>query len=99
MIATRDQAAPTTEILCYGNRPTPSPNRPVPKNIYNISIRMPAGRPPKDPSDRRTTGMRLPLTEAEKALIDDAAEADEMKPVTWARDAVLKAATKRLKNR
>ncbi|MCA9125017.1 MAG: hypothetical protein H6822_19735 [Planctomycetaceae bacterium] len=55
------------------------------------------GRPPKDPEDRKTANMKLPMTEAEKELIRLAAEADDAKPVTWARDLLLKAAKRRVK--
>ena len=54
-----------------------------------------AGRPPKEPEDRRTESMKLPLTEAEKRQIEAAAEADDAKPVTWARDVLLRAAKRR----
>ena len=53
------------------------------------------GRPPKDPADRQTNGIRLPLTDAERALIDAAAKADGDRPVTWARDALLRAAKRK----
>jgi hypothetical protein len=36
--------------------------------------------------------MQIPMTEAEKAAIFDAAESLGAKPVTWARDVLLKAA-------
>jgi len=49
------------------------------------------GRPPKSPEDRRDASVRVPLTDAEKEALDAAAERDETKPVTWAREAILKA--------
>ena len=52
------------------------------------------GRPPKEPEDRRVESMKLPLTADEKALIQSAAASDEAKPVTWARDVLLRAAKK-----
>ena len=55
------------------------------------------GRPPKDPEDRKTASMKLPMTEAEKQLIEQAATVDDAKPVTWARDLLLKAAKRRVK--
>ena len=42
------------------------------------------GRPPKTPEDRKTANMKIPL-------------ADGVKPVTWARDMLLKAAKRRIK--
>ncbi|MGC1275993.1 MAG: hypothetical protein WBC44_19990 [Planctomycetaceae bacterium] len=53
------------------------------------------GRPPKTPDERRVETIRVPLTEAEKAVIDTAAERDGAKVTTWAREALLKAAKKR----
>jgi len=53
------------------------------------------GRPPKKPEDRRTSNMKIPLTDEEKETIERAAIADGAKPVTWARDVLLKAAKKR----
>jgi len=41
--------------------------------------------------------MKIPLTEAEKATIQEAADADGMKPVTWVREAALRAAKRRVK--
>jgi hypothetical protein len=55
------------------------------------------GRPPKAPEERRTADMKIPLTEAEKQQIQAAAESDEAKPVTWARDVLLRAAKRRSK--
>lgn len=53
---------------------------------------MRTGRPPKPAEDRRTDNMKLPLAEAEKAEIQAAAELVGAKPVTWARETLLKAA-------
>ncbi len=39
--------------------------------------------------------MRIPMTEAEKALIEERAAADGEKPVTWAREALLRAAKRK----
>lgn len=55
------------------------------------------GRPPKAPGDRRTNGIRIPLTDAERELVEGAAQADEAKPITWAREALLRAAKRRQK--
>lgn len=49
-------------------------------------------RPPKSPEDRRTDSMKIPLTESEKAAIQDAAEAAGERPVPWVRETVLRAA-------
>ena len=54
------------------------------------------GRPPKSPKDRRTDNMKIPLTAEEKAAIERAAQAGNDKPVTWARDALLRAAKRRI---
>lgn len=53
---------------------------------------MRTGRPPKPIEERRTDSMKLPLTEAEKSEIQAAAELVDVKPVTWARETLLKAA-------
>ena len=55
------------------------------------------GRPPKAPEDRRTDSMKIPLTADEKALIEEAAHTDEAKPVTWAREVLVRAAKRRSK--
>jgi hypothetical protein len=55
------------------------------------------GRPPKKPSERKTAGMLIPMTEVEREQIHAAAEADESKPTTWARDVLLRAAKRRIK--
>jgi hypothetical protein len=53
------------------------------------------GRPPKPPDERKETSMRIPMTEAEKAEIERAAQVDGGKPITWAREILLKAAKRR----
>ncbi len=53
------------------------------------------GRPPKAAIDRRTDSMKIPMTAAEKRLVESAAESGDAKPVTWARDVLLKAALRR----
>lgn len=53
------------------------------------------GRPPKKPSERKTAAMLIPMTDEEKALIERAAEGDDAKPVTWARETLLRAAKRR----
>lgn len=62
-----------------------------------ISMESKRGRPPKAPEDRRTDNMKIPLSADEKALIESAAESDDAKPVTWARDTLLRAAKRRSK--
>lgn len=52
------------------------------------------GRPPKAPKDRKSTSIRIPLTTDELERIKLAATEREAKPITWAREAILKA-TKR----
>ncbi|HEV3302702.1 MAG TPA: hypothetical protein VG055_23825 [Planctomycetaceae bacterium] len=39
--------------------------------------------------------MKIPLTPAEKLAIEKAAECDDEKPVTWARNTLLRAAKRR----
>ena len=53
------------------------------------------GRPPKKPSERKTAGILIPMTEAERAQIHAAAQADDAKPITWAREVLLRAAKRR----
>ncbi len=50
-------------------------------------------RPPKKPEDRRTLALNIPLTKDEKELIKAAAD----KHVTWAREVLLKAASRKAK--
>lgn len=54
-------------------------------------------RPPKKPEDKKTANMKLPMTEAEKTLIEQAAAVDGEKPVTWARNAILRVAKRKAK--
>ena len=53
------------------------------------------GRPPKQVSERKTASMKIPLTEEEKGMIEHAANGDGAKPVTWAREVLLRAANRR----
>ncbi|HEY3964088.1 MAG TPA: hypothetical protein VGM05_05995 [Planctomycetaceae bacterium] len=53
-------------------------------------------RPKKAPKDRKTASMRIPMTSEEQRAIEQAAEASGSKPVTFVREAALRAA-KRLK--
>lgn len=66
--------------------------------FYGYINYMRTGRPPKKTEDKRTEGMKIPLSESEKDLIKNAAAADESKPVTWARDILIFAAKRRMKN-
>jgi hypothetical protein len=53
-------------------------------------------RPPKDPSERKTVDVRIPLTEEQKKLVTDAASEDQADVAAWARPIILRAAEKRL---
>ncbi len=53
-------------------------------------------RPKKTPEDRRTERVDIPVTVAEKKQIQDAAGIDGAKPVTWARDTLLRSAKRKL---
>jgi len=55
------------------------------------------GRPPKEPHERKTAGILIPMTEDERALVQAAAEADEAKPITWARETLLRIAKRRVR--
>lgn len=58
--------------------------------------RMRTGRPPKAPEERKSADVKIPLTTAEKALIWEAADIDDVKPVTWSRKIILDAAKRRV---
>jgi len=53
-------------------------------------------RPPKDPSDRKSVDLRIPVTEEQKKLIADAASADQADVAAWVRPILLMAAEERL---
>jgi hypothetical protein len=53
------------------------------------------GRPPKEPNERKSAVIFIPVTDAEREQIYAAAEADEAKPTTWARETLLRAAKRR----
>jgi hypothetical protein len=53
------------------------------------------GRPPKPADERKTASMKIPLTDEEKGAIELAAKARDAKPVTWARDVLLRAAKRK----
>ena len=54
-------------------------------------------RPLKDPADRKTVDVRIPLTEDQKTLIIAAAGADGADIAAWLRPIILGAAESRLK--
>jgi hypothetical protein len=76
----------------YNNNGRQSVDAKVFVNIVTVMA-----RPPKKPEDRKTAKMLIPMTDEEKQLVQSAAEADAAKPVTWARDALLRAAKRRAK--
>jgi hypothetical protein len=53
-------------------------------------------RPPKDPSERKSVDLRIPLTEEQKKLVSEAASADQADVAAWVRPIVLMAAQRRL---
>jgi len=56
-------------------------------------------RPPKDPSDRKTVDVRVPMTEDQKKLVAEAAAADQADVAAWARPILLNAAKARTAKR
>jgi hypothetical protein len=54
-------------------------------------------RPLKDPSERKTADIRIPLTDEQKQRVLDAAASGEQDVATWLRPIVLMAADDRLK--
>ncbi len=54
------------------------------------------GRPPKPPEQRKSSELRIRLTEADREMLDEVAEAKGEETSTWARDVLLKAAKRRL---
>lgn len=46
-------------------------------------------RPPKDPSQRKSVDLRIPVTEAQKQLVADAMAVDGREFASWARDLIL----------
>jgi uncharacterized protein (DUF1778 family) len=53
-------------------------------------------RPPKDPSERKSVDLRIPLTEEQKKLVAEAASADQEDVAAWVRPILLRAAENRL---
>jgi uncharacterized protein (DUF1778 family) len=66
-------------------------------DFYSYNNRM--ARPPKDPSERKSVDLRIPVTEEQKKLISEAASADEADVAAWVRPIVLMAAQKRVAKR
>lgn len=64
---------------------------------YHNSAMSERGRPPKEPDERKTASVKIPLTEEEKGVIQRAAEVDGTKPVTWAREVLLRVAKRKAK--
>jgi uncharacterized protein (DUF1778 family) len=58
------------------------------------------GRPKKPPEEARTDVLRIRLTEAERAAIDEAAQSRGLETSTWARSELLRlAGFKRIKKK
>ena len=66
---------------------------------YNISMNKTEttqmGRPPKPPDQRKSSELRIRLTETDRETLDDAAKSRGAETSTWARDVLLKAAKRR----
>jgi hypothetical protein len=48
-----------------------------------------AGRPPKEPSERKNVDLRIPVTEAQKQLVSNAMAHGGREFASWARDLIL----------
>jgi hypothetical protein len=53
-------------------------------------------RPLKNPEDRKGYHLRVPLTEAQRALIEEAARLEDEGRAAWARTILLEAARRRV---
>ena len=53
-------------------------------------------RPPKDPSERKTVDVRIPMTEEQKRIVLEAAASSDSDVATWARPILLGAAQQRM---
>jgi uncharacterized protein (DUF1778 family) len=53
-------------------------------------------RPLKNPEDRKDYHLRVPLTEAQRALIEEAARLEDEDRAAWARTILLEAARRRV---
>jgi hypothetical protein len=58
--------------------------------------RKPRGRPAKDPAERKTIDLRIPVTAEQKKIIADATRDEPDGMAAWARAILLKEARKRL---
>jgi hypothetical protein len=67
----------------------------VDKKIFLYIIIGIMARPKKRPQDRQSTSVRVPMTAAERQIIESGAEADGAKIVTWMRETCLRAAKRR----
>ncbi len=54
-----------------------------------IAIIISMARPHKDPSERKSEELRIPLTEEQKKIVSEAAAADGADVATWARPLLL----------
>jgi hypothetical protein len=82
-------------ILCTEYLPIAIVDSKLVLYIFTVMENKRMGRPPKPANERKTAAMLIPMTDAEREQIRTAAEADEAKPVTWARDVLLRAAKRR----
>lgn len=55
------------------------------------------GRPKKKPEDRKSYHLRVPLTEAQRALIEEASNLGEQDLAEWARAILLQTAKKQVR--
>ncbi len=53
------------------------------------------GRPPKPPDERKSSELRIRLTETDREILDDAARYKGAETSTWARNVLLKAAKRK----
>jgi hypothetical protein len=51
-----------------------------------------AGRPPKDPDQKKSVDLRIPVTTAQKQIVADAMAVDGREFANWARELLLGAA-------
>jgi len=58
------------------------------RNYFATNIRM-AGRPPKDPSQRKGVDLRIPVTVDQKRLVNEAMALDHREFAAWARELIL----------
>jgi len=63
-------------------------------DFFGYNNRM--ARPPKDKSERKEYDLRVPLTDAQRELVSEAARLEELDRAAWARAILVDAARKRL---